>query len=131
MAFCRRHHNSPRGRERRPHYTGDGMAEAQAAGRRGRFAALAWLASLLGAAAVHAAPPDAIVGSWLTDDGASRVEVSAAKAADGSSVYGGKVVWLKEPTQDGQPLRDAKNADAALRERPILGLPILSGFTAA
>jgi len=77
-----------------------------------------------------ATPQDAIVGTWLTDDGASKVDVSATKSADGSSVYSGKVTWLKEPTRDGQPLRDANNADTGLRERPILGIEILSGFKA-
>lgn len=93
----------------------------------------AWLrAALLGLAApwAQAAAPDAILGTWLTDDGASKVEVTASRAADGSSVYGGKITWLKEPLRDGKPLRDANNADASLRERPILGLPILSGFKA-
>ena len=78
-----------------------------------------------------AASPDALLGTWLTDDGASKVEISASKAADGSSVYSGKVVWLKDAVRDGQPVHDEHNADAALRQRPILGLPILSGFKAA
>jgi uncharacterized protein (DUF2147 family) len=81
-------------------------------------------------AARAAAPADAILGTWLTDDGASKVEVTATKAADGNSVYNGKVVWLKEPLRDGQPLRDTNNADAALRSRPIIGLVVLSGFKA-
>ena len=90
------------------------------------------LAALLGLpwAAWAAAAPDAILGSWLTDDGASKVEVTAAKAADGSTVYNGRVVWLKEPIRDGQPLQDRNNDDAALRSRPILGLVVLSGFKA-
>jgi len=88
--------------------------------------AVAWLP----VAGQAAAPQDAIVGTWLTADGASRVEVSATKAADGSSVYAGKVTWLKEPMRDGKPLRDANNGDAGLRERPILGIEILSGFKA-
>jgi uncharacterized protein (DUF2147 family) len=89
------------------------------------------LAALLGLPwAVPAAPADAIVGNWFTDDGASKVEVTTGKAADGSTVYAGKLIWLKEPMRDGQPLRDANNSDAALRERPILGLTILSGFKA-
>ena len=58
------------------------------------------------------------------------MEVTAVKAPDGSSFYGGKISWLKEPTRDGKPLRDANNADSALRERSILGLPILAGFKA-
>lgn len=75
-----------------------------------------------------AASPDAIVGTWLTDDGDSKVAIEAAKAPDGGAVYNGKVVWLKAPTRDGKPLRDANNEDAALRERPIMGLEIVSGF---
>ena len=90
--------------------------------------ALAWAVGLPSA---RAAPADAIVGTWLTEDGASKVEVSAAKAGDGNAVFGGKVVWLKEPLRDGQPPLDAHNADATLRGRPILGLPILAGFKAA
>lgn len=85
-----------------------------------------WLA--LFPTALRAAAPDAIVGTWLTDDGASKVEVTATKASDGSSIYNGKLTWLKEATRDGQPLRDANNADAAQRGRPILGIAILSGF---
>jgi uncharacterized protein (DUF2147 family) len=93
-----------------------------------------WLLAALAGLAIpcaQAAAPDAVLGTWLTDDGASKVEVTAVKAADGSSVYGGRISWLKEPTRDGKPLRDANNADSALRERPILGLQILSGFKAA
>ena len=72
-----------------------------------------------------------IVGVWLTEDGSSRVEIAANPASGSAAIYSGKVVWLKEPTRDGQALRDANNSDAALRERPIMGLEILSGFKAA
>jgi uncharacterized protein (DUF2147 family) len=77
-----------------------------------------------------AAPQDAIVGTWLTEDGGSKVDVAASKAADGSTSYSGRVSWLKVPTRDGKPLVDANNDDASLRDRPILGLEILSGFKA-
>ena len=52
-------------------------------------------------------------------------------AADGGSVYSGRVAWLKEPVRDGKPIHDANNADAGLRERPIMGLEIASGFKPA
>ncbi len=107
------------------------MGDAFGSKMRRRFGVLAlvFLAGL--PKAIQAATPqDAIVGTWLTDDGASKVDVSATKSADGSSVYTGKVTWLKEPTRDGQPLRDANNADTGLRQRPILGIEILSGFKA-
>ena len=47
--------------------------------RRGLLAG--WLACWAGLA--RSAPPDAILGSWLTDDGASKVEVTVTKAVDG------------------------------------------------
>jgi uncharacterized protein (DUF2147 family) len=72
------------------------------------------------------AQQDAIVGTWLTDDGDSKVEISR-----GGTSYVGKIVWLKEPERDGKPVHDAKNRDAALRNRPIMGLDVLSGFTYA
>ncbi len=103
------------------------MGNAHALGRRSIGVLALWLCALLPAAA---APPDAIVGSWLTDDGASKVEVKPATAADGSTVYNGMLVWLKEPQRDGKPVLDANNADAALRSRALLGIPILSGFKA-
>ena len=78
-----------------------------------------------------ATPQDAIVGTWLTEDGGSKVDVVVVKAADGSTSYSGRVSWLKDPTRDGKPVRDANNDNAALRDRPILGLEILSGFKAA
>ncbi len=76
------------------------------------------------------APADAIVGTWLTEDGSSKVAVAATKGADGGTLYAGTVTWLKEPTRDGKPVQDANNPDAALRTRAILGLEILSGFKA-
>ncbi len=71
---------------------------------------------------------DAIVGTWLTEDGASRVEILVERGTDGTGVYSGKVVWLKEAGLAGKPLLDANNSDATLRGRPIMGIEILSGF---
>lgn len=88
------------------------------------------LLGLLIALGANAAAPDAIVGTWLTEDGSSKVAVAATKGADGGTVYAGTVAWLKEPTRDGKPVQDLKNPDAALRTRAILGLEILSGFKA-
>lgn len=82
------------------------------------------LALLLPALARADAAQDAIAGSWLTDGGDSKVEI----ARSGSS-YAGKIVWLKEPERDGKPVHDANNSNAALRDRPIMGMDILSGFT--
>ena len=87
---------------------------------------------LLPLAGSSATAQEALTGTWLTDEGDSKVEIGAAlAAAGGAATYAGKVVWLKEPLRDGKPLRDANNSDAALRGRPIMGLEILSGFKPA
>lgn len=77
-----------------------------------------------------AGAPDALTGTWLTADADSKVEIAARRAADGRTLYDGKVVWLATPTRNGQPVHDEKNGDPALRARPILGLEVLSGFEA-
>jgi uncharacterized protein (DUF2147 family) len=69
---------------------------------------------------------DAIVGAWLTDGGESKVEIARS-----GSQYAGRIVWLKEPERDGKPLRDSNNSNAALRDRPMMGLEVLSGFSYA
>ena len=63
-------------------------------------------------------------GVWLTPGGNSHVEIAPC----GDKLCG-RIVWLKQPNnKKGQPLRDARNAEEALRSRPILGLPVLTGF---
>jgi uncharacterized protein (DUF2147 family) len=64
-----------------------------------------------------------IGGVWLTDDGEAAVEVAPC----GGDICG-RVVWLKTPTEDGQPLRDANNPSKSARTKPICGLRILGGL---
>lgn len=72
---------------------------------------------------------DDIVGTWLTDQGDSKVEVQPC-----GKKYCGKIVWLKNPTYAddhdlaGQPLRDRNNEDESKQSRSIMGLMILSGL---
>lgn len=40
----------------------------------------------------------------------------------------GHIYWLKKPLANGRPKRDRHNPDARLRDRPLCGLRILSGF---
>jgi uncharacterized protein (DUF2147 family) len=87
------------------------------------FAALLALCPVLTRADVS---PDAIVGVWLTETADSKIEIG--KAGTG---YAGKVIWLKEPQRDGKPVTDAKNADASLRTRPLLGLEAMSNIVYA
>ncbi len=67
---------------------------------------------------------DAVLGVWLTAEGKAKVEISKSGEA-----YAGKLIWLKEPDEDGKPKVDKKNPDEKLRTQPILGLEIMHGFT--
>jgi uncharacterized protein (DUF2147 family) len=77
-------------------------------------------ATLLAPAAAVAATP--IAGRWTTADGSGIVTVGPC----GGTVCGRLTQILK--SQPGAPKTDVANSDPALRTRPILGMPILSGF---
>ncbi len=80
-------------------------------------------AALLSAAPAVAATP--IAGRYVTEDGSGVIEIGRC----GGSVCGRLVRILK--SEPGSPKTDVNNSDAALRSRPILGLPILTGFVDA
>lgn len=77
-------------------------------------------ATLLAPAAAVGATP--ITGRWTTADGSGIVTVGPC----GGTVCGRLTQILK--SQPGAPKTDVANSDPALRTRPILGMPILSGF---
>lgn len=85
-----------------------------------RAALLAAVVTLLSPAAAKAAPSDAL-GRWLTEEGDAVVEISAC----GASLCG---VIASVTRKTAGPVLDAKNEDPALRNRPVQGLQILSGF---
>lgn len=67
----------------------------------------------------------AITGTWLTEDGKSKVEVYK----EGDAYYG-KVIWLRDnlvPEAKG-PLRDVNNPDPEKRDRKLLGMDIIKGL---
>lgn len=70
--------------------------------------------------------PDAIVGVWKTGEGNAMVRIY--KNGD---KYQGKIVWLKEPNdpETGKPKVDKNHPEEAVRNRPILGLVNVWGFT--
>lgn len=84
------------------------------------FLAFAFVSALL------AQNADDVVGTWLTQDGDSKVEI--VKKTDGK--YEGKIVWLKEPFEDDGTTEklDDENPDPKLKTRPIMGLPLLKNF---
>ena len=77
-------------------------------------------AALLAPAVASAATP--IAGRWTTADGSGIVTVGPC----GGTVCGRLTTILK--SQPGAAKTDVNNSDPALRSRPILGMPILSGF---
>ncbi len=84
--------------------------------------AFALPALLLAATPALAAAP--ITGNWITENGKALVEIAPC-----GKVLCGKITRVLKPTP-GKPQTDANNPDARLRNRPIVGLPILTGFTA-
>jgi uncharacterized protein (DUF2147 family) len=76
--------------------------------------------------ALFAQNADVVKGVWLNDDKDAKVEIY--KTGD---KYFGKIVWTQNMYEaDGKTLKkDAKNSNEQLRERTILNMVILSGFT--
>ncbi|WP_299289856.1 DUF2147 domain-containing protein [uncultured Mucilaginibacter sp.] len=70
------------------------------------------------------AQTDKVEGLWYNDAKTAKVQIT--KAASGK--FNGKIVWLKDPLENGKPRTDQLNPDEQLRKRPILGLKILSDF---
>ena len=68
---------------------------------------------------------DEIVGVWMTQSQESMVEIY--KTGD---TYSGKILWLKFPISPvtGKPKVDNANPDKKLRDRPSLGLVLMTGF---
>ncbi len=67
---------------------------------------------------------DAILGEWLTGEGKARVQIYRC-----DTLYCGKIVWLKEPVKNGKEAVDDKNPDPALKNKPVIGLIIVRGFS--
>lgn len=85
--------------------------------------AAAALVALTLAGTAHAAQP--IAGRWLTADGSAIVQIGPC----GDSTCGKITTVVKASA--GAPTSDVNNPDTALRTRPIVGLPILTGFSDA
>ncbi|MEM9327743.1 MAG: DUF2147 domain-containing protein [Bacteroidota bacterium] len=65
-----------------------------------------------------------IEGIWLTQEGNSKVEIYE----EGDRYYG-KIVWMARTTdKKGNTLTDKNNPDKSLRDRPLMGLEMLSNI---
>jgi uncharacterized protein (DUF2147 family) len=80
---------------------------------------IAVLVGMLALSDVALADPS---GTWLTENGRSRIRI-----ADCGGALCGTIVWLKEPNDPdtGKPKVDKNNTDASKRGRPLIGVPIV------
>lgn len=62
-----------------------------------------------------------IEGLWHDQDKAAKIQIYKNSAG----TYDGKIVWQKEPNEDGKPKLDKKNPDKSLRSRPLMNLVIV------
>ncbi len=96
----------------------------------GRITLFVLFLIMLTAAPTGAAGADSVIGFWKTQDNDALFEIYAC-----GSLYCGKISSLEEPNypptdkqMPGKPKVDINNPDAALRNQPLVGLPLISGF---
>lgn len=84
-------------------------------------------AVLLAAGAGMASAAD-IAGTWLTENGASKIKLEPC-----GGTLCGKLVWLREANdpKTGGPVTDKQNPDPALRARPLVGIVLITGIVPA
>ena len=68
---------------------------------------------------------DITQGTWYNAEKTSKIQFYK----QGNKLFG-KVVWLKEPLENGKPRLDKLNSNEKLRTRPLMGLVFLSNFEA-
>ncbi|GBH29901.1 DUF2147 domain-containing protein [Sphingobium xenophagum] len=68
----------------------------------------------------YAAQP--VIGRWATVEAKAIVNIAQC-----GKCLCGKIEKILKPTP-GRPNTDVENADPALRSRPLVGLPLLTGF---
>ena len=80
--------------------------------------------SALGYFYASSCSPDAIVGYWLTENSKAKIQIYKS-----GTKYFGKIVWLKNPTDDtGKPKTDRNNPKPQERSKPLVGLLLLRNF---
>ena len=87
---------------------------------------------LILASVAVAQDPEPFVGKWWTEERDAQIEIYSCEGK-----LCGKIVWLKEPNfpeddskgMGGKPKIDRENPDVSKRERPLLGMNLVWGFT--
>lgn len=89
------------------------------------LAALVFIAFIAVAATLNNTwKADDILGEWYTDGNKSVIQIYKNK----HDYYFGKIIWLKDPNENGKPKVDKENPDPKLKQQPLIGLIILRSF---
>jgi uncharacterized protein (DUF2147 family) len=89
----------------------------------------ALLCCSLSASAEPTSEADRILGTWVTGDKRSHIEVYKK-----NDKYYGKVIALEKPVygpedpEAGKPIRDRHNKDPKLQKRAMMGIDVVSNF---
>lgn len=87
-------------------------------------------ATLVSMSSAQAQSQPAEIGIWYNHTGKGAVQVY--RCMQDAKRLCGRIVWLKKTTNDsGEPLTDGRNPKAAMRSRPICGLPVLGNLQRA
>jgi len=81
-------------------------------------------AALLSLMSFKALAQDPVEHVWLTEEKTGKIQVY--KATDGK--FYGKLIWIKEPNENGKPKIDKHNPDKSKRNDPLMGIVLLKGF---
>ncbi len=85
-------------------------------------------AALVPATSAQAASADP-TGIWRKSEQGERPgKFEIYRCGSGKRYLCAKIVWLKDPLYKGKPLHDIRNENPRMRDRPILGLPIMQGL---
>lgn len=66
-----------------------------------------------------------IKGIWYNTEKDARIEIYSCA----NNKFCGKIVWLKDPNENGKAKVDKNNPDKSLSNRPIIGMNILEDLT--
>jgi len=89
-----------------------------------RIVFLIVIASLISLVVHSQNKADDIIGIWLTG-GKEPAKIQVYRS--GEKFYG-KIIWLKNPTENGKQRLDINNPDNKKQVNPIIGLIMLTGF---
>jgi uncharacterized protein (DUF2147 family) len=70
------------------------------------------------------AQTDPIEGVWLNEEKDARIQIYKGQ----DNKFYGKIIWLKEPNENGVPKLDKKNPNKGERNKNIVGKIILKEF---